>query len=79
MPTLRIARDTIYGGRLADLGGRISRGREGNPYAGILEEAERAESSWAPVASGLFAGLTDRFKEVAVAYNNKLLSKLQWF
>lgn len=54
-------------------------GRVDNPYAGVLEEAERNGLSWGPVASGLFAGSIDRFKEIALAYQDEILNRLPWF
>jgi hypothetical protein len=60
-------------------GWKVSRGQHGNPYAALLEEAEKAGSTWPPLRSGLFGGSIERFNEVAQRYNAELLSKLGWF
>jgi len=56
-----------------------SRGRSGNPYAALLDEASRAGDAWPPLLSGFFGGSIERFKEVAQRYDSELLSRLNWF
>jgi hypothetical protein len=48
------------------------------PYKALVDEAIQQGPSWAPLASGLFSGSIDRFKEVATAYGNDL-SKIPYF
>lgn len=55
-----------------------SRGRSGNPYAALIEEADRAGDAWAPLHSGFFGGSIARFKQVAQKYEAELLSRLGW-
>jgi hypothetical protein len=59
-------------------GWKASRGDYGNPYAALLEEAEKAGDAWPVLRSGLFGGSIVRFKEVTEKYNTGILSRLNW-
>jgi hypothetical protein len=50
-----------------------------SPYADLSEEAKQQGVSWPPLSSGLFGGSAVRFDEVATAFREHVLDKLQWF
>jgi len=54
-----------------------SRGRAGNIYVELLEEAESLKDRWPPIKAGLFSGSYDRFSEIATKYQ-ELLNNLKW-
>jgi hypothetical protein len=51
-----------------------SRGYGTGPFEQLVSEAVTSGGNWGPVKAGLFAGSIDRFKEIADAYRQLVLS-----
>lgn len=54
------------------------RNQENGPYARLIQEAQTAGETWAPLKSGLFGGSLQRFNEAAAGLE-KILSQLHWY
>jgi hypothetical protein len=48
-------------------------------YSGVIDEAKGQGKRWKPLSAGLFAGSPERFEELATAFREQVLNKLQWF
>jgi hypothetical protein len=55
------------------------RHRADKPYGELRSEADRQRDDWPPIRAGLFRGLYTRFNEVATAFEEQSLKKLQRF
>jgi hypothetical protein len=49
-----------------------------NPFNQVVEEARKKGNVWGPLRAGLFQGSIDEFSKTAEAFNEALLSKLNW-
>jgi hypothetical protein len=60
-------------------GWKRRRGLRHDPYASLVQDVTREGSRWPALETGLFRRSIDRFKQIASAYQDQLLSKLTWF
>ncbi len=50
-----------------------------SPYNRVLDEAKQRGAAWGPLSAGLFGGSIERFNQVATAFREEVLSKVQWW
>ena len=65
-------------GPLGRFAWKYRRGREGNTFSEILEEAERQKDDWPPLKANLFSGSYERFIKIAKKFQEEILNNLKW-